>query len=447
MWVSLTTASWRNADLSPLPGEETLHEDVRKWADTNRTAGGSGMQGLRAKYLEEVPEQSRKLLGFNQWLESDKNRIDLETKEPLDIPTFDPENEQGYRGNRESLNRMAPMPELPRPGAEGNNSVEGHRANLRKQKVIGSYLQRYGDESVLSTPMERGEAEAIYDTAYSDALESGENPVLAAGRALHGFSQQFQQNKDSQLRQNVSNRNSQNHRAQRFGVPVGLIAAVDQYRNAGADPARQQQALLMGAMQYPQIFLPIYQSQAYASNQQIATQAMLGDQGGENGAGGDPNRRGAITVPEAGFSETEQGMQNALSFLTVEGFNPEAWLQVRTGQQWLDSTPEGRAEIVNLKYGSEMATVKEMIVKGKADQITPEIKSIMRDMLGDPADKRILDKVFGVLNPGEFEMINEAIYNRKSTTWNDQGKAVRDFGTGLLENMKNFGSGFVGYGE
>ena len=45
---------WRDADLSPLPGEETLHEDIRKWADTDRTAGGDGMQRLRQAYMEDV---------------------------------------------------------------------------------------------------------------------------------------------------------------------------------------------------------------------------------------------------------------------------------------------------------------------------------------------------------------------------------------------------------
>lgn len=411
---------WRNADLSPLPGEETLHPDILKWADTNQTAGGTGLKGLRQAYMKDVEagQLGRDSIGFQEWLES---------------KGFDPNNEMGYRGNRESLNRIAPM------DSPNGSGVDSHRANLRKQKVIGSYLQRYGDESVLQDPMNRAEAESIYDNAYSDALENGENPVLAAGRALHGYSQEFQQNKDAQLRQNVSNRASQMHRAQRFGVPVGLVAAVDQYRNAGNDPNKQQQALLMGAMQYPQIFLPIYQSQAYATNQASLIAGMNNSMpagvGGQN-----PNMRGDVVVPEAGFSETEQGMQNALSFMTVSGFEPNAWMQAKTGSKWLDMTPEGQADFVGMKYGQQLGMIREMIAKSKTEAVTPEMKGMLRDMLGNPPDPALFNRAFGQLEEGEYENIVSILYNQEPTTWRDVGEGVREG----LGDLKDGITGFFG---
>ena len=414
---------WRDADLKPLPGEETLHPDILKWADTNKTAGGTGLQGLRQAYMEDVEagQLGRDSMGFQEWLES---------------KGFDPYNEMGYRGNRESLNNLAPM------ASPNGSGVDSHRANLRKQKVIGSYLQRYGDESVLSSPLKREEAEAIYDDAYANALQNGENPVLAAGRALHSATQAYQQDKDAQLRQNVSNRNSQMHRAQRFGVPVGLVAAVDQYRNAGDDPLKQQQALLMGAMQYPQVFLPIYQAQSYATNQAGLISSMnnnMGDASGQN-----PNMRGDVQVPEAGFSETEQGMQNALSFMTVSGFEPNAWMQAKTGSKWLDMTPEGQADFVGMKYGRQLGMIREMITNGKTETITPEIKGMLRDMLGNPPDPALFNRAFGQLEEGEYEGIVSVIYNQEPTTWEDVGKGVREGIGGFAEGVGSFFSGLGG---
>ena len=446
--------SWRNADLSPLPGEERLHEDVRKWADTDRTAGGTGMQRLRQQYLEEVPVKSRKLLGFNQWLEQEQNRVDLDKVEldekgeqkldkngntigAVDIPAFDPEDDLGYRGNREALNRRAPMPGLNGAG------VDSHRARLRKQKVIGSYLQRYGDESVLSSPMTREDAEGIYDKAYADALANGENPVLAAGRALHGYSQEFQQDKDAQLRQNVSNRASQMHRAQRFGVPVGLVAAVDQYRNAGDDPLKQQQALLMGAMQYPQVFLPIYQAQSYATNQASLIAGMNNGMAG-GVPGQNPNMRGDVTVPEAGYDETKQGMQNALSFMTVHGFEPNAWIQAKTGAKWLDMTPEGQADFVGMKYSKQLDLIRKMIAQGATEAITPETKGMLRDMLGNPPDPALFNRVFGQLEEGEYENIVSVLYNQEPTTWRDVGEGVREGLGDLKDGVTGFWGGLWG---
>lgn len=434
---------WRDADLKPLPGEETLHPDILKWADTNKTAGGTGLQGLRQAYMNEVDAGAT---GEEEYIDNNgetqirkvPGREQISFQEWLESKGFDPNNEMGYRGNREALNRIAPM-----PGLNGSD-VDSHRARLRKQKVIGSYLRRYGDESVLQDPMSRAEAESIYDNAYSDALENGENPVLAAGRALHGYSQQFQQDKDAQLRQNVSNRASQMHRAQRFGVPVGLVAAVDQYRNAGNDPNKQQQALLMGAMQYPQIFLPIYQAQAYATNQASLIAGMNNSMpagvGGQN-----PNMRGDVAVPEAGYDETTQGMQNALSFMTVNGFEPDAWIQAKTGSKWLDMTPEGQADFVGMKYSKQLDLIRKMIAKGETKAITPETKGMLRDMLGNPPDPALFNRAFGQLEEGEYENIVSVLYNQEPTTWRDVGEGVRE-GLGDLKDgvIDFFGGIFSG---
>ena len=386
--------SWRNADLSPLPGEETLHEDIRKWADTNKTAGGTGLQGLRQQYLEEVPVKSRKLLGFNQW---------LETK------GFDPENEMGYRGNRESLNRIAPM-----PGLDGS-SVESHRARLRKQKVIGSYLRRYGDESVLSTPMTRDEAEQIYDDAYANALQNGENPVLAAGRALHGYSQEFQQNKDAQLRQNVSNRASQMHRAQRFGVPVGLVAAVDQYRNAGDDPIKQQQALLMGAMMYPQVFLPIYQSQAYATNQAAMISGMNGT---GTGTGTTP------ATPPGTFAPGEERPQEvAPSYATNEHVQTAKLQGLKKGgaTHLLPVTsalpPEQGRQIFASTFAPELQEAKNVVLSGQ--DVLPEVATAIRNYLGPTPTIEDMRQVFGPLSEEDYETLRTYFTGTSEQGWGD----------------------------
>ena len=388
---------WRDADLKPLPGEETLHPDILKWADTNKTAGGTGLQGLRQAYMNDVGagQEGRDSISFQEWLES---------------KGFDPYNEMGYRGNREALNRMAPMPGL------GGSGVDSHRARLRKQKVIGSYLQRYGDESVLSTPMTRDDAEALYDKAYADALANGENPVLAAGRALHGYSQEFQQNKDAQLRQNVSNRASQMHRAQRFGVPVGLVAAVDQYRNAGDDPLKQQQALLMGAMQYPQVFLPIYQAQAYATNQASLIAGM-------NASGG----TGGVTPPAAPpgtFAPGEERPQEvAPSYATNEHVQTARLQGLQKGgaSHLIPVTsalpPEEGRRIFATTFPRELETAKNTVLSGQ--EVTPEEAQAIRNYLGPNPTIEDMRQVFGPISDEDYETLRAYFTGTSEQGWGD----------------------------
>ena len=402
--------SWRNADLSPLPGEETLHEDIRKWADTNKTAGGTGLQGLRQAYLEEVPVKSRKLLGFNQW---------LETK------GFDPENEMGYRGNRESLNRVAPM-----PGLDGS-SVESHRARLRKQKVIGSYLRRYGDESVLQDPMTRAEAEEIYDNAYSNALENGENPVLAAGRALHGYSQEFQQDKDAQLRQNVSNRASQMHRAQRFGVPVGLVAAVDQYRNAGDDPIKQQQALLMGAMMYPQVFLPIYQSQAYATNQAAMIAGMNnGTQpdDGTGGVGGLGDQTGDIDPMVNNTRHLQHAQRQGL-----ETGGAATLSSAMTGME-----PDAKRRTLSTTFPGEMNAAKNAVIDGH--DVSIATRNIISEALGPNPTIQEMQQLFpGPMSQDEYEKLRAYFSGTEGKSW------LESIGEGMTQIGNSMGDWWPDY--
>lgn len=404
--------SWRNADLSPLPGEERLHEDVRKWADTNKTAGGTGLQGLRQAYLEEIPVKSRKLLGFNQWLES---------------KGFDPEDEMGYRGNRESLNNLAPM------DSPNGSGVGNHRANLRKQKVIGSYLQRYGDESVLSSPMAREDAEAIYDKAYADALENGENPVLAAGRALHGYSQEFQQNKDAQLRQNVSNRASQMHRAQRFGVPVGLVAAVDQYRNAGDDPLKQQQALLMGAMQYPQVFLPIYQAQSYATNQASLISSMNKDMGNNGQAGDGVGGLGAETGDIDPMVNNTRHLQHAQR-QGLERGGAATLSSSMTGME-----PDAKRRTLSTTFPADMQAAKNSVIDGY--EVPVATRNIISEALGPNPTMQEMQQVFpGPMTPEDYEALRAYFSGTEGKSWLDTiGDSMSGLGS-LWPNAEDGGA-------
>jgi hypothetical protein len=296
------------------------------------------------------------------------------------------------------------------------SSVESHRANLRKQKVIGSYLQRYGDESVLSSPMAREDAEGIYDKAYKDALANGENPVLAAGRALNGYSQEFQQNKDSQLRQNVSNRASQNHRAQRFGVPVGLIAAVDQYKNAGDDPLKQQQALLMGAMQYPQVFLPIYQSQAYASNQAAAIAGMNASEGVGGGA--------TPPAPPGTFKEGEpRPSEVAPAYATNEHVQTARLQGLKKGGAThlipvTSGIPAEKArEIFSQTFPSEIQEAKDVVLNGQ--EVLPEVATAIRNYLGATPTIDDMRQVFGPISDEDYEKLRVYFSGTSEQGWDD----------------------------
>ena len=132
-----------------------MHEDIRKWADTDRTAGGDGLQRLRRAYMKDVKagQLGRDSMGFQEWLES---------------KGFDPYNEMGYRGNRKILNEIAPMDTI-----ESGDPDQAHRARLRRDRVVNSYLQKYGDESLAGDCRRR--AEAIYDDAAARTRERGES--------------------------------------------------------------------------------------------------------------------------------------------------------------------------------------------------------------------------------------------------------------------------------
>ena len=403
---------WRNADLSPLPGEETLHEDIRKWADTDRSAGGDGLERLRRAYMAEVEagQEGRDSIGFEEWLES---------------KGFDPYNEMGYRGNRGILNQIAPM-----YTTEDEDPDQAHRAGLRKEKVISSYLQRYGAESVLGGGgLSREEAELVYDDAALSAGQNGENPVIAAGRALKGATNGMQSSKDAQLRMNVDNRTSQNNRAQRFGVPVGVIATLDQFGDAST-PEEAQKSLMMGAMQYPYLGATmqgdgvqgpgVFQS---LYNQMLAGEISLAQAQAElaKATGKDP-------LPDDGNQQTnrqameEEGRDAGL----VDGYSK--W---NSAQDWAARPDDERRLEAGTAFGTDLAVVRGKINAG--EPITPEESAIVRGLLGPNPNRQAFEQLFGGgMSEEEYGVLKEQITGSGDRSWSEWGGDIMSSLSGAL---------------
>lgn len=414
-------SGWRNADLKPLPGEETLHEDIRKWADTDRTAGGDGMQRLRQAYMEDVEagQLGRDSIGFQEWLES---------------KGFDPYNEMGYRGNRKILNEIAPMDTI-----ESDDPDQAHRSRLRRDRVVNSYLQKYGGES-LAGGLSREDAEAIYDDAAARALENGENPVLAAGRALKGASGSLQYDKDAQLRANVTRRSDQNNRAQRFGVPVGLIGALDQFGDAQT-PAEAQEALMMGSMMYPNwgmnangvgIFKALSEQVVNGQIGLAQAQAELAKATGKDTAGTD------------GDSPYTKSLD--MQLVGKLGFTPEAIASFKQGAGWADKEYGDQLRSLGNTFSKPLSFIRNQVEIGQG--LPPAGKAMIRDIFGDHTTPSIDDMkaLFGPMDEETYELMLAEITGEATRTWKEAGEDAADSVGGFFDGAKSFFEGLTGLG-
>ena len=411
---------WRNADLSPLPGEETLHEDIRKWADTDRSAGGDGLERLRRAYMAEVEagQEGRDSIGFEEWLES---------------KGFDPYNEMGYRGNRGILNKIAPM-----YTTEDEDPDQAHRAGLRKEKVISSYLQRYGAESVLGGGgLSREEAELVYDDAALSAAQNDENPVIAAGRALKGATNGMQSSKDAQLRMNVDNRTSQNNRAQRFGVPVGVIATLDQFGDAST-PEEAQEALMMGAMQYPYLGATmqgdgvqgpgVFQS---LYNQMLAGEISIAQAQAEIAKA--TGKRPGETDADNPWSKSSE-MMNGL------GFSPDGYSTLKTAANWQGMPEEERLSMAAAKFAEPLSYLRTSVKEGQP--LSPTHKAMIREMLGENPTIEKFDMLFGGLDGDEeYNTLMAEIYGESTRSWEEWGQDTGKSLGGIGGNISSIASG------
>lgn len=412
---------WRNADLKPLPGEETLHEDIRKWADTDRTTGGKGMERLRRAYMEDVEagQLGRDSMGFQEWLES---------------KGFDPYNEMGYRGNRKILNDIAPLDTI-----ESDDPDQAHRARLRRDRVVNSYLQKYGDES-LAGGLSRDDAEAIYDDAASRALENGENPVLAAGRALKGASGSLQYDKDAQLRANVTRRSDQNNRAQRFGVPVGLIGALDQFGDARTGPEAQE-ALMMGAMMYPNwgmnangvgIFKALSEQVINGQIGLAQAQAELAKATGKDTAGTD--------------AENQYSKSLDMQLVGKLGFTPEAIASFKQGAGWAGKEYGDQLRSLANTFSKPLSFIRNQVEIGQG--LPPEGKAMIRDIFGDHTTPSLEDMqaLFGPMDEETYELMLAEVTGEATRTWEQAGEDAANSVGGFFDGAKSFFEGLTGLG-
>ena len=422
---------WRNADLSPLPGEETLGPDVKDWAkgeevpsdlmkwyDTDRTAGGKGMERLRRAYMEEVPagQDGRDSISFLDWLKS---------------KGYDENNELGYRGNKKILNQIAPMETI-----ESDDPDLAHRARLRRDRVVNSYLKRYGDESLVGG-LSREDAEAIYDDAAARALENGENPVLAAGRALKGATGSLQYDKDAQLRANVTRRTDQNNRAQRFGVPVGLIAALDQFGDAET-PEEAQEALMMGSMMYPGwganadgvgIFKALSEQVINGKIGLAAAQAELAKATGKDTKGND----------------TDNPYSKSLEMMTSLGFTPDSISSFKQGAGWSGMEYGDQLRSLGNKFSKPLSFIRNQIEIGEG--IPPEGKAMVRDIFGSHTTPSVedMEALFGPMDEQTYELLLAEITGEATRSWEEFGEDVGDGVGSFFGNMKGFFDGLIGW--
>lgn len=410
---------WRNADLKPLPGEETLHEDIRKWADTDRTAGGDGMQRLRQAYMEDVEagQEGRDSIGFQEWLES---------------KDFDPYNEMGYRGNRTALNNIAPMDTI-----ESDDPDQAHRSRLRRDRVVNSYLQKYGGES-LAGGLSREDAEAIYDDAAARALENEENPVLAAGRALKGASGSLQYDKDAQLRANVTRRSDQNNRAQRFGVPVGLIGALDQFGDAKTGPEAQE-ALMMGAMMYPNWGM---NANGVGIFKALSEQVINGQIGLSQAQAELAKATGGKPEPD----DTNNQWSKSLEMMQNLGFDPDSIAKFKQGAGWSGMETGDQLRSLGNKFSKPLSYIRNQITIGEG--IPPEGKAMIRDIFGGSTTPSIdeMQALFGPMDEETYELLLAEVTGEATRTWKEAGEDAANSVGGFFGGAKSFFEGLTGLG-
>ena len=263
--------NWRDADRNPLPGEENIHPDIKTWAESRQARGLPGITQLRRAYLAQMPND-RGNKTFDEWLAEQG---------------FDPNNDLGYRGSKAVLDRLAPV--AGRGALDDKTVTEKHwvvpmkdeitterpwteqekQDRLRNQgilpyqldrnedridQMINTYVGRYGVNGSLIGQVGMGAPRKVFeDVANNAALEAaqnGEDPILAAGRALHKLTDPMFQDAENLRQGNVFQAREDRHTAEQMGVPLGLAKWQRLFRNART-PEERQRVLDAYTAQFP----------------------------------------------------------------------------------------------------------------------------------------------------------------------------------------------------
>ena len=240
--------------------------------------------------------------------------------------------------------------------------------------------------------------------------------MLAAGRALKGASGSLQYDKDAQLRANVTRRSDQNNRAQRFGVPVGLIGALDQFGDAKTGPEAQE-ALMMGAMMYPNWGM---NANGVGIFKALSEQVINGQIGLAQAQAELKKATGGKPEPD----DTNNQWSKSLEMMQNLGFDPDSIAKFKQGAGWSGMETGDQLRSLGNKFSKPLSYIRNQITIGEG--IPPEGKAMIRDIFGGSTTPSIdeMQALFGPMDEETYELLLAEITGEATRSYEEWGQEM-----------------------
>ena len=315
----------------------------------------------------------------------------------------------------------------------------GYLENIRMKKVINSYLSRIGKGPMGEKGIPRATLQRIATNAALEARETGENPVLAIGRALREATMDTFADRETQRQINYDKMIEQQHKSRRWGVPIGLIQAADVI-GAARTPEERRTALTQLAVMYPNLGrdMQFNNTRRGVSSQQSGQMAgpsigetLLGQQDTLEAA-----RLQALTQQSGGEQLPEGdrpiGVQNDLyngSGDILSADNLQKYFQYADNKGF---TPERTIEDASVRFNGSLQSVKQRVQSGQLPSVeeAATIRSLLLRVSTNPK-KQHFEMLFGPLDQDTYVRLKRIIFAKEDTTWKDWGRGWGQAASGM----------------
>lgn len=327
----------------------------------------------------------------------------------------------------------------------------GYLENIRMKKIINSHLSRIGKGPMGDRGIPRSTLDRIAKEAALEARETGENPVLAIGRALREATMDTFADRETQRQINFDKMIEQQHKSKRWGVPIGLIQAADVI-GAARTPEERRTALTQLSVMYPNLGKDVswdntrrgVSSQLTGQVAGLSTaETLLGQQyTAELGAAQALMQQGGgEQLPEG---DRPIGMQNDLyngSGDNLSGDNLQKFFQYADNKGF---TPERTIEEAAVRWVGSLESVKQKVQAGQMPSIeeAATIRSLLLKVSTNPSQQHF-EMLFGPLDQDTYVRLKRMIFAKEDSTWQDWGEGMGKAAKHAIEGVVGASKGVV----
>ena len=328
----------------------------------------------------------------------------------------------------------------------------GHLARIHMNKIINSYLSRIGKGPMGEEKgIPRDKLMELAEDAAKEARATGENPVLAIGRALREATMPAFAQRETQRQINYDKMIEQQHKSRRWGVPIGLIQAAD-VLGAARTPEERRTALTQIGVMFPNLGKDMQWNntrRGVSSQQsgQIAgpgtAETLLGQMATVDAAGlkALTQQGGNEQLPEGDNPEkTQSGLYDGTGDI-LSSNNLQKYFAYSRNEGF---TPERTVEGASVRFSGSLQSVKERVQSGQNPSVeeAATIRGLLSNISTDPS-KVHFEMLFGPLDQDTYVRLKRVIFAKEDTTWKDWGKGWGQAASGFVEGAKDAGTGVV----